>query len=123
MLVEKRPLFVRYTPGHSLARLAWDVLDAILQKDKQYTRVNTFLRLLLSTPFGFSSRGEWWDRLVINLKHIKSLVRLSPACHTRIDLVILQESALLMAEAGLRDPYVRTGWRYARTFYMRISHP
>ena len=73
-LVAKRPVFVRYTPGHILARLTWDVLDAMVQKDRMYGQVNAFLRLLLSTPYGFSKRGEWWARLVINLKHLRSLV-------------------------------------------------
>ena len=75
----KRPVFARYTPGHILARLSWDVLDVVLQKEKSYTLVNTFLRLLLSTPFGFSKRGEWWGRLVVNFKHLKNLVRTSHA--------------------------------------------
>ena len=79
VLVIKRPVFVRYTPGHILARLSWDVLDAVLQKEKSYAHVNTFLRLLLSTPFGFSKRGEWWLRLVINLKHLRNLVRYPPS--------------------------------------------
>lgn len=78
VLVAKRPVFARYTPGHILARLSWDVLDVVLQKEKSYTLVNTFLRLLLSTPFGFSKRGEWWGRLVVNFKHLKNLVRLTP---------------------------------------------
>ena len=35
VLVIKRPVFIRYTPGHILARLSWDVLDAVLQKENQ----------------------------------------------------------------------------------------
>lgn len=73
-------MFVRYTPGHILARLTWYALEGVLQRQRNYAVANTFLRLLLSTPYGFARRGEWWLRLVVNMKHLKDTVRRPTGC-------------------------------------------
>ena len=69
---------------------------AYFEKEKVYRLSVLLLRFLLSLPIteGYHARGKWWSRFVVNLEHMGN-----------------KRSALEVAEMGLKDESVRTGYR------------
>lgn len=66
------PSFLRaFTAGSILARTIWLSVDAY-QKTKDYKTANEIIEFLLSqTSYSTHYRGRWFERYVINMKHLK----------------------------------------------------
>jgi len=69
--VEALPVFLRpRDAGAVLAKAVWPVVD-VLEHTKEYAEASRLLRALLGTGDRYlqRSRGEWWNRLVVDLGH------------------------------------------------------
>lgn len=66
------PLFLRsYTAGSVFTRTAWLGVDGF-QKEKKHHEANELLTLLLSQQTYLPHyRGKWFERLIVNAKHLK----------------------------------------------------
>ncbi|KYQ89386.1 myotubularin related protein 15 [Tieghemostelium lacteum] len=86
---------LRFTPGWVYTRTLSQCVS-VLEKLKNYSDATQYLMMLLDLPFCLGKRGHWYQRLVINLKHLNKL-----------------EEALLVCERALGDVHVRSGDRLA----------
>jgi len=102
-------------PPFYLARFsaAWvhaaigNIAVSIFENKKQYVQANELLRQLLGTRCFVGKRGSWWQRLCINLEHLKKPVE-----------------SLETAEAALADEHVKCGDRIAiQKRILRLGKP
>eukprot|EP00210_Caulerpa_lentillifera_P006370 g6085.t1 len=103
----KTPLFLaRFTSIWITVKLA-TVGVAYLEKRKQYKLAIEKLRTLLGGNCCPFSRGHWWNRLIINLKHLKKFTLALEACN-----------------CALSDNWVRHGSLYSiKRHYLKLSRP
>lgn len=62
--------FVKCNAGHHLAR-ALHTAVTLYEKQRKYQVAILLLNELLATPFLKRKRGYWWERLALNLEHLK----------------------------------------------------
>jgi uncharacterized damage-inducible protein DinB len=62
--------FAKCNAGHHLAR-AIHTAVTLYEKQRKYQVAIMLLNELLATPFLKRKRGSWWERLALNLEHLK----------------------------------------------------
>ncbi|GAM23393.1 hypothetical protein SAMD00019534_065680, partial [Acytostelium subglobosum LB1] len=86
---------LKFTPGWVWTRVLSSGVS-ILERAKQYEQAIFHLMQLIDLPFCAGKRGHWWQRLVINMKHLGKM-----------------DDALIICERSLNDPQVKSGDRIA----------
>lgn len=92
-LVDKKPYLARFSIGWIFSRMLWYGVD-FLERLRNYEMAVLYLRILLSTPFCPGRRGNWWNRLALDVEHLKK-----------------KNTSLILAEVGHKDKLVRTASR------------
>ncbi|KAK5576504.1 hypothetical protein RB653_007648 [Dictyostelium firmibasis] len=87
---------LKFTIGWVYTRiLSWSI--DIFEKLRKYQQCIDYLMLLIESPYCRGKRGYWWQRMIINHKHLHR-----------------NDDALLIAERSLKeDPFLRSGDRLA----------
>ncbi len=81
---------IRYTSGWIYAKILSEYVS-ILETQKMYDTATLYLRDLLESPFCTYKRGGWYNRLALDLEHMKN-----------------KQDALSVCEQALMDPFLRT---------------
>ncbi|GLE09217.1 hypothetical protein PINS_up020808 [Pythium insidiosum] len=83
-----QPVFYRRcNAGYQLARVLHHA-SAIFEKQRRYQHANALLRDLLDPALDgilARKRGHWWERLVINLEHLKDKDAARQSCATALE--------------------------------------
>ncbi|KAM9962450.1 hypothetical protein ACTFIR_005358 [Dictyostelium discoideum] len=98
---------LKFTVGWVYTRiLSWSI--DIFEKLRKYQQCIDFLMLLIESPYCRGKRGYWWQRMIINHKHLHR-----------------SDDALLIAERSLKeDPFLRSGDRLAiEKHLIQLSSP
>uniref|UniRef100_K3WW51 Fanconi-associated nuclease n=1 Tax=Globisporangium ultimum (strain ATCC 200006 / CBS 805.95 / DAOM BR144) TaxID=431595 RepID=K3WW51_GLOUD len=71
--------FSKCNAGYHLARVLHRAVS-LYEKHRQYQVAILLLNDLLASPFLQRKRGHWWDRLAVNLEHLKCVDQAQDAC-------------------------------------------
>ncbi|KAF1326525.1 Fanconi-associated nuclease 1, partial [Globisporangium splendens] len=71
--------FSKCNAGYHLARVLHHAVS-LYEKHRQYQVAILLLNDLLASPFLQRKRGHWWDRLAVNLEHLKCVDQAQDAC-------------------------------------------
>lgn len=75
--------FAKCNAGYHLARLLHHAA-ALYEKRRQYQVAILLLNDLLDAPFLSRKRGHWWERLAVNLEHLKCTDQATSACRNAL---------------------------------------
>ncbi|EFA78392.1 myotubularin related protein 15 [Heterostelium album PN500] len=95
---------LRFTPGWVYTRVLTSGI-ALLEKLKEYDKAIFHLMVLTEVPFCPGKRGHWWQRMIINMKHLNR-----------------SDDALVICERALKDEKVTSGDRLAlENHYLQLT--
>ena len=100
--------YLKYRPGTMLARALWSSVN-FLEKKRKYQSAIAVIETLLASNWLSRKRGSWWNRLLVDHKHLK----------TADEDDIMQK----IAKEALADPYITEGDKIAVRKRAGISSP
>lgn len=102
--------FVKCNAAHHLARVLHTAVS-LYEKLRKYQVAILLLNDLLATPFLKRKRGHWWERLALNLEHLKCFEQAQQTCANALNDPFVFDADRITIERR----YARLQKRFAST--------